>query len=282
MIPQNKGKDLHKIAKSKLVDRDYYKSIKYDGHYVQIHYDYPTKEVKFYTSGGKEFHLMNMAATIITHISESFIVECEYSYGSIGRLGDRGKSAMLTTYRTNFEKGIATTGSVGVDIFRPFDLLDMPNTPFSERLNRLMVLFYELNVWFKVPIQELIPNLAKATEEMNRVHNLGFEGVMLKSPDHIYQPGKRTNDIIKMKPRLTADLRCVAWKEGTGKYVGMIGSLLLEDDDGIQVWVGSGLNDGQRCLDAERHFIDKTIEIEYESFKDTYIQPIYKFIRKDK
>jgi diguanylate cyclase (GGDEF)-like protein len=37
MIKQCKGKDLDKIAKSRLLQEDYYLSTKYDGNYCQIH-----------------------------------------------------------------------------------------------------------------------------------------------------------------------------------------------------------------------------------------------------
>ncbi len=281
MIKQNKGKDLHKIAKSKLIDRDYYASTKFDGFYVQIHYDHAFKRVKFFTSGGKPFKLAYMAAAIKLHCTESFKVECEYNHGCLGKLGDRGKSAMTTTYRTEFEKGIMSTGNGSVDIFRPFDLLDMPNTRFEDRLSRLIAIFYGFKKWFVVPTQEKVGSLAEAKALMEIKYSKGYEGIMLKSPDHIYQAGKRSNDIIKMKPRKTADLICRDWKEGTGKYEGMTGSLLLEDENHIHVWVGSGMSDEMRSKNPEQ-YIGKVFEIGYESFKDTYIQPILKHIRRDK
>ena len=46
-------------------------------------------------------------------------------------------------------------------------------------------------------------------------------------------------------------------------------------------WLGSGLGDTDRNK-PESHFVGKTIEIEYEQILETYILPVYKFIREDK
>ncbi len=279
MTKQNKGKDLSKIPASKLVDGQYYASIKYDGFYTQI--QYYNNIVTFHTSGGKEFYLDHMAEYIKKHFTEDFHIECEYNYSCPGYLGDRGKSAILTTYRTNYTKQILTRGNSLKDIFRVLDIIDTNHT-FKQRHKRLMDLFFGKK-WFDIPTQYIVNSLQGGKDLAKGFVEEGYEGAMLKSPDHIYKPGKRTNDIIKIKPRLTADLLCVAWKEGEGKYAGLIGSLLLQDSNGIQVAAGSGLSDSQRSLPANS-FIGQVIEIEYETQSDNgvWLQPIIKHIRYDK
>lgn len=76
----------------------------------------------------------------------------------------------------------------------------------------------------------------------------GLEGIMLKDPDALYTC-KRTDAWLKIKPSITVDLTIVGIEEGTGKYTGMLGSLICSGvDDGrhIQVNVGSGISDEQR------------------------------------
>ncbi len=278
MIKQNKGKDLHKVPKSKLTDGPYLMSKKYDGHYVQIHYD--GKDVQMFTSGGKPFYLSNFAFAIKTYIREPFIIECEYNYSCYGLLGDRGKSAILTTYRTNYSKGIVSYGDQLLDVFRVFDALHLPDKTFDERSKWITKLFYGLP-YFTVPLQEYVYSIEDAQSIVKEWVNTGYEGAMLKNIQHIYQPGKRTNDIIKLKPRKTADLLCIATKPGTGKYQGKAGSLLLRDSEGREVWAGSGLSDSDRER-SSRYFIGTVYEIEYERIDDTYIQPIIKYRRGDK
>ena len=277
MIKQNKGKDLHKVPKSKLSEGPYYVSKKYDGHYIQI--QKMGQDIEFTTSGGKPFYIKGLADYINIYYQEDFHIECEYNYDCEGLLGDRGKSAILTTYRTNFEKDITVHGDSFKDLFTVLDMLGT-DMMFKSRLAKLTDMFYGAD-WFRVPTQTLCPSLEEAKEMADEWVKEGYEGAMLKTPNHLYMPGKRVNSIIKIKPRLTADLLCIDVKEGTGKYVGMIGALLLEDSEGRQVWAGSGLDDYSRTMSTD-YFIGTIYEIEYERIDETYIQPIIKYRRGDK
>lgn len=108
----------------------------------------------------------------------------------------------------------------------------------------------------------------------------GWEGLMCVEPSSHYTYGKRGNHIVKLKYRKTADLLCIGIEAGEGKYLGMIGSLVLKDSIGRTVKVGSGLDDIDR--DKRVMYIGKIIEIEYEQILDTYIQPTFVRIRYDK
>ncbi len=80
-------------------------------------------------------------------------------------------------------------------------------------------------------------------KEMRRQNK---EGVMLKNPNSGYD-FKRSNAVLKLKEFFNMDLRIVSAIEGTGKYVGMLGALVCEDDDGkISTKVGSGFTDDDR------------------------------------
>lgn len=277
-IKQCKGKDYDKLPRTITLEDYYYVSTKYDGHYCQIHKK--GEEVKFFTSGGKEFTHELIADKLSKIKNMDFVLECEYIADSTGKHGMRGKAAKLTTYRTNFNKGIANVGlGTSKDVFKIFDIISYH--PFKNR--------WEL-------LQDIIQPAIKDIEQLDIVTHYGpynwtacvlmkrdkidagYEGVVLKSPTHMYQPGKRVNTAIKLKSKPTADLKCIGVNEGEGKYVGMIGSLILLGDDGKIVSVGSGLDDHMRSF-KEEYYIGKTIEIGYESIKDTYIQPIFKAVR---
>jgi len=276
MIPQCKGKDLLKVPASKLSQGPYLVSIKYDGQYVQI--QKIGNKVKFFTSGGKEFYIEEIANYLIeNNPDENFIIEAEFIGNSRGKLGDRTKCGILTTWRTDFVKGYKSKYSN--EKFMVFDLIDK-KLPFSYRYKKLKKLQLTLHPNMQIVSCEKM-NLDKAREKVIGITRDGYEGFYLKHIDHLYRPGKRVNNAIKLKKRPTADLYCIGVEPGEGKYEGKIGSLVLEDSKGRIVKVGSGLSDKQR--DYGMHmFMYKVIEIEYEQILDTYIQPTFVRVRNDK
>lgn len=94
-----------------------------------------------------------------------------------------------------------------------------------------------------------------------------------------------------MKATDTADLLCVGYNEGIGKYEGMIGSLICEgmiDGKLIIVNVGSGLNDNDRQRDPHK-YIGKTIEVAYnkviqdsKTYQYSLFLPRFLQVRSDK
>ncbi len=284
-IKQCKGKDLDNVATSKLKD-SFIISTKYDGNYIQIHKI--DNKVKFYTSGGKEFYFADYAEALIdNNPTIDFIIETEYIGNTGGKLGSRGECSTGHA-RSLYSKGIRVHGG-GVK-FMVFDLLYYHNmeismTPEPLKYYRHRLDFLE-NLDFSSTGLELVDttgpyNLEECKIIMKTVVNTGYEGLMIKEPRHIYLEGKRVNSAIKLKGRLTADLKCIDVEEGEGKYIGLIGSLVLIDEKGKLVKVGSGLNEADRQAKPD-YFIGRTIEIAYEQILDTYIQPVYKCIRKDK
>ena len=76
----------------------------------------------------------------------------------------------------------------------------------------------------------------------------GFEGIMIKSPDAIYEC-KRSANWLKQKPFIEVSLAVQTVEEGTGRNQGKLGALVCQgQDDGkeILVNVGSGFTDQDR------------------------------------
>lgn len=275
-IEQCKGKDLDNVPASKLLKDNWYLSRKFDGNYVQIHK--VGKDVKFYTSGNKEFFIPEVANELVSlNPEDSFILECEYIGTSEGKLGDRTKACKLTTYRTNFEKKLGTQFD-SRERFKAFDLI-IPNMSFEGREQILDSLklgnFIDKVIYFGPMTLDGAKDTAKLW------CNQGYEGCYLKQISHKQESGKRVNTAIKLKYRKTIDLKCIDIIEGTGKYTNCIGSLVLKDSKGRIVAVGSGLSDTDRYRDNS-YFLNKIVEMEYEQIIDTYIQPTFIRVRDDK
>lgn len=114
----------------------------------------------------------------------------------------------------------------------------------------------------------------------------GFEGVMLKNSDSIWE-NKRSKGHIKFKNELTCELRVVGIVEGCGKYEKMVGSLTCESEDGqLKVGVGSGLSDNQRV--EYKNIMGSIITVKYnEKIKNeqgewSLFLPIFMAERPDK
>ena len=115
----------------------------------------------------------------------------------------------------------------------------------------------------------------------------GQEGIILKDLNGIWED-KRTKSQIKFKGELECDLKCVGVQEGTGKYEGMMGALLLESKDGIiKVSCGSGFNDDHRTNIGDE-VIGKIIAVKYNARitnkqgEQSLFLPVFLEVREDK
>lgn len=282
LYEQQKGKTLDKLPKSnKFNTTEYLVSTKYDGNRIFIVKDKDT--VRFFTSDWKEFNLPYNYDELLNN-NEDFVLEAELNYGCIGKLGDRPKSAIITTWRTDFNKGLKSR-TPGLDVsIRVFDIVFLKegrvqglNFTYEQRLAWLGVLKFPS--YMKVITTTKLLGYEAIQMAKNHVKD-GWEGLMCVEPSSHYTYGKRGNHIVKLKYRKTADLLCIGIEAGEGKYLGMIGSLVLKDSIGRTVKVGSGLDDIDR--DKRVMYIGKIIEIEYEQILDTYIQPTFVCVRYDK
>jgi ATP-dependent DNA ligase len=160
-------------------------------------------------------------------------------------------------------------------------------TPYSTRFDSLATLLATHEpekVW-------LVQNTAVETiEEANvlfeRYLSMGQEGIILKGKDGVWE-NKRSKTQIKFKGELECDLKIVGIEEGTGKYAGLLGALILESSDGvIKVRAGSGFTDEQRKQGKE--IIGKIAAIKYnmriknKAGEESLFLPIVLEIRDDK
>lgn len=284
MIAQCKGKDLNKVPASKLLQDGWYPSIKYDGNYVQI--EKLGDIVRFWTSGGKQFYIRHIANELINrNPNVSFIIECEYIADTDGKLGSRGKCT-TTTYRTNFAKGLPNRCTAGQDIFKAFDCIRYEEdigqsmthfgTPFKIR----RTLLKELNLGTHISLAGgYDKKFSLANIKVDGFIRDGYEGLFLIHEDHIYKPGKRVNNAIKLKRRPTADLRCID-VEYSLINPNDLGALVLIDSED-RVCKCKVLTDALKAKEPD-YFIGRVVEIEYEQIQDTYIQPVYKCLREEK
>jgi len=279
-ISQTKATDLIKVAQSKLQDT-YWASIKYDGNYVQVHK--VGDKIHFFTSGGKEFTIATLASDLLKALDafDDVIVECEFIASTDGMFGSRGKCS-TAHYRADFKKHKFSDNKQAKLVI--FDIIDFKCFSVRKKLMKHIEPVGNVSVASFTEVK-----FADVEEYAKGIYASGWEGVILKHNSHTFKfdtkhekiRAKRTSLAIKVKPKPTADLKIIGVLEGRGKYVGMIGSLVLANSEGIEVAVGSGLSDEDRQKPPS-FYIGKIAEIKYESFYKTYQQPVFICLREDK
>lgn len=293
LIEAQKGKALDKLPKKETesFDTDIFAvSTKYDGN--QIFIVKRNNKVTWFTSDMKQFDIPGLGTELLHNKSE-FILVAEFMYNCEGKLGDRKKSAILTTLRTCWNKSIANPISFKEELcnIKVFDCIPYVTSELCSFLHYNLVQENRLEVasllFFPNQISKTKSKLltgAEAKLYSKKLVNEGWEGVMCIDPKSKYQAGKRVNYSVKLKYRKTADLLCIDVVAGEigSKYENSIGALVLQDSEGRIVSVGSGLDDSDRQPELSDYYIGKIIEIEYEQIMDTYIQPVYVGIRRDK
>lgn len=94
--------------------------------------------------------------------------------------------------------------------FHVFDYYDInrPELSFEERMKRVTVNTIKV----------------KSKNDITSVHdmyvNQGYEGIMVRNAIGVYEPGKRSNNLLKFKTFETEEFKIVGMHEGTGKDVG--------------------------------------------------------------
>jgi DNA ligase-1 len=123
-------------------------------------------------------------------------------------------------------------------------------------------IYNELSFIKPVPILGVAASLAQVTPIVDSIWRQHGEGVMLNTYSGYYEI-KKSKQLLKVKFSEDKVLKIVGFTEGTGKYEGSLGAVLV-DYKGIKVGVGSGFTDSQRLhiWQLKYAYIGKMIEIE--------------------
>ncbi len=129
-----------------------------------------------------------------------------------------------------------------------FAIFDVPKArgAFTLRLKKAEDWFAE----HPSPYVFVIPQMpvrhgAHLQQELQRVQDLGGEGLIVRDPAALYTGGRSTQ-ILKVKEFQDAEAVVVEHLPGQGRNLGRLGALLVELPNGIRFKIGSGFTDGQR------------------------------------
>ncbi|OAN88623.1 DNA ligase [Marinobacter sp. EhC06] len=159
--------------------------------------------------------------------------------------------------------------------FMVFDLPDQKAT-FDQRLVRLKALIEKVGS----PHMALVDQQRASSHEdlmlrLDKVVAGGGEGLMLRLGASGYRSG-RSNDLLKVKRYQDAEAVVVHHLPGKGKYEGLMGSLLVELEDGRQFRIGSGFSDSERASPPKP---GTTITFKYYGLTATGLPRFASFLR---
>ena len=127
--------------------------------------------------------------------------------------------------------------------FVAFDMLvadgvDLQSTPWHQRRERLLDVLRPTPQIFVTPVTDDGDALMAAT-----LAN-GFEGVIAKRRNSIYQPGRRSPSWVKVKHRFEQEMVIGGYQTGRGSRSSSFGSLLVGVYEGASLRFASGVGTG--------------------------------------
>ena len=152
--------------------------------------------------------------------------------------------------------------------FHVFDIITMEEYQnkmgtrrYSER--RKIVDALQENEFVKiVPILYQGNDMDEVLKLLDKYRAAGAEGLMCNI-DKVYE-FKRSKGCLKLKVMQTMDLKIIDYIEGTGKYVNMLGALVV-DFKGNSVGIGTGFSDEDRkyIWDNRDKLLGRVVELRY-------------------
>ena len=165
-------------------------------------------------------------------------------------------------------------------------------SPYSDRRHDMDIVsevFFGESVFSSIlPVLYHGDDINEIAKWSNWATNNGHEGIMLNIGSGLYKT-KRTSDLLKVKKFHSCDGIVKDMYEGTGKYVGMLGGVVVTFENQLAN-IGSGFTDNERKIywDNPELIINKVCEYQY--FEKTENQnggtdlrfATWKMIREDK
>jgi DNA ligase-1 len=167
-----------------------------------------------------------------------------------------------------------------------FLIFDYPyaGIEFSERLKHLKYIklpkFVKIVKFIKL---DLPKDFQKVNEQFISITQKNGEGVMLIKANSEYSHGKRSRNSLKYKKEHISEAKVVDISVGAGKYIGVLGKLKCQLENGNTFFCGTGFNDLQRnCyhFDINGKFIKMSNETEVPKIGDIISYSCMEIIEK--
>lgn len=164
-----------------------------------------------------------------------------------------------------------------------FAIFDVPRAPgaFTLRLEKAQSWFVDHPSPYAFVIAQMpVRHAAHLQEELQRVQELGGEGLIVRDPGALYTGGRSTQ-ILKVKEFQDAEAVVIEHLPGQGRNLGRLGALLVELPNGTRFKIGTGFTDAERNNPPQ---LGEVITFKYFGYHQSGIPrfPSFLRIRRDK
>ncbi|MEE9310592.1 MAG: DNA ligase [Cocleimonas sp.] len=159
-----------------------------------------------------------------------------------------------------------------------FMIFDMPELPtsFDNRIIQMKKTIESINTpWVKMVKQWKVADHPALMSQLKTITQAGAEGLMLHKGASLYK-GKRSGDLLKVKPYQDSEAIVIKHINGKGKYTEMLGAMVVEMPNGTQFKIGSGFSDAER---RNPPAIGETITYQYRGKTKNGIPRFATFLR---
>lgn len=260
---------------------------KYDGVFVFAVKD--NNKCIFLSRTGEPYLSMNHLSSYMLNILDSAEKDIVLFEAYI----ERTPQAMISVFCRDKTNQHSELRAVVHDILSFEEYMGDKKTPYINRLDLLrhvVSLNPKSDKWgndyIYLPKQITAHNITDIRDFAQQIFNKGGEGVVVKNPKMGYQRGKRNTNMMKLKQKISFDLKVVDVERGHGQFQNAVGALICQYSKGRTISVGSGLRpqDRYRFWTNRELIIGKIVEVEAMRLTESGLlrEPIYKGIRYDK
>ena len=188
----------------------------------------------------------------------------------------------LTTEKSNKEQ-IARINSIKYNLFDIY-FGNTPDMIFTERKDKLEQLMKLKNInLIKLVDSKLIDDFSKIDKYHNEFVSIGYEGLMVRDKEGVYEPNKRSKYLQKFKKFMEDEFEIIGFKEGSGDEKGcVIWRCINKDQKEFNVRPKGTREQRKEYFINGKKYVGKKLTVIFQEYEDSGIPrfPVGKDIRE--
>ena len=161
---------------------------------------------------------------------------------------------------------------------------------YRKKLGRDDERFLKMKCPLRFVTQTPVKSVSHLKELFHHFVSQGAEGIMIKDPNSLYEPGKRSKKLLKIKPSFDAEGIIIGYKPGNGKYKDLLGAFVCKqllnhgsyssiDENKDHIFSISGMDDDVRNSYKDTHPLGTIISYEHSGITGKGVPRFARYLR---